>query len=168
MSARLLVAYDGSTAAEAAVATAGRLFAGSRGRLLTIVDVPPGVAGVRAMGFPLDPQMVEQGIEELSREMLDAGREVAARGVAAAENAALTLAPLAAAREAGTWQDILASAGDMDADVIVCGSRGRGGVARSLLGSTSTGVVHHATCPVLVVPGAPAGADDPALIAYDG
>jgi nucleotide-binding universal stress UspA family protein len=38
------------------------------------------------------------------------------------------------------------------ADLLVVGSRGHSGMAAVVLGSVSTGCVHHATCPVVVVP----------------
>lgn len=41
------------------------------------------------------------------------------------------------------------------ADMLVVGTRGRGGFSKLLLGSVSSACVQHATCPVVVVPGNP-------------
>ena len=43
-------------------------------------------------------------------------------------------------------------AANMNADMIVLGSRGSGGFARLALGSVSTQVAHHAPCPVVIIP----------------
>jgi nucleotide-binding universal stress UspA family protein len=47
--------------------------------------------------------------------------------------------------------EIVALAEEIEAGLIVIGSRGQGGIRRALMGSVSDTVVRHAHCPVLVV-----------------
>ena len=54
---------------------------------------------------------------------------------------------------APAWHAILRCADELDASVIVAGSRGRSRMAAALLGSTAQGLLHHAHRPVLVVAG---------------
>ena len=48
-------------------------------------------------------------------------------------------------------EEIVKLAEEIGAGLIVMGSRGRGGIRRSLMGSVSDSVVRHAHCPVMVV-----------------
>lgn len=55
-------------------------------------------------------------------------------------------------REGTPWSEIVASAREWPADLIVIGTHGRSGVTRLVFGSTAEGVTRHAPCPVVVVP----------------
>ncbi len=79
---------------------------------------------------------------------------------AAAERLLRTLVEAVAGESADQVERVLAEspAGQAiiehahDAELIVVGRRGRGTLKSIVLGSVSSYVVHHATCPVLVVP----------------
>jgi nucleotide-binding universal stress UspA family protein len=53
---------------------------------------------------------------------------------------------------------IAKAAREVDADLIVVGTHGHGGIAAAVLGSVARGLCHTADCPVLVVP--PSRADE--------
>jgi len=61
-------------------------------------------------------------------------------------------ATVAVLREGNTAAEILAQAGDMDADLLVIGTHGRSGFERLVLGSVAEKVLRKARCPVLTVP----------------
>ena len=55
--------------------------------------------------------------------------------------------------ETGNPGEVICSvAKDEEVDLLVVGSRGRGTIRRTLMGSVSTYCVHHAHVPVMVVP----------------
>ncbi len=56
-------------------------------------------------------------------------------------------------REGRPAEQIIALAEELDADLVVVGSRGAGRIKRLITGSISEGVVHRASCPVLIVCG---------------
>ncbi|MEA3243534.1 MAG: universal stress protein, partial [Pseudomonadota bacterium] len=51
-----------------------------------------------------------------------------------------------------TAETILKKASELDVDMIVVGSHGRGAMYQLLVGSVSEGILHNSRCPVLVVP----------------
>jgi nucleotide-binding universal stress UspA family protein len=53
-------------------------------------------------------------------------------------------------------EGILAAAADEQADLIVMGTHGRGGLSRLLMGSVAEHVLRKAPCPVLTVKAPPA------------
>ena len=169
MAASLLIAFDGSAAAEAAVRAAAALFPGARATVLTIHEPAVGrVTAFRAGGGLVSPEIVEQSVTGLERELVTEAEAAAAEGVRLAGAMGLAAESAVARRARQPWEPILSTAAEREADVVVCGSRGRGAVARSVLGSTSSSVLHHAERAVLVVPEAETPPDGPALIAYDG
>jgi nucleotide-binding universal stress UspA family protein len=63
---------------------------------------------------------------------------------------------------------IVSLAEELDAGLIVVGSRGLGGIRRALMGSASDSVVRHAHCPVMVVRGQPVVLPTKILLVTDG
>src|ERR1041384_7706171 len=114
MAVRMLIAYDGSTAAAAAVVTAGRLFAQAHGRLLTVIEPTPGPARVEAFTFRLDPAIIRRELDALARQTMDEGRDVAAQGLQTAETVGLTLEPHVVPREGSESETILGEADALD------------------------------------------------------
>ena len=62
-------------------------------------------------------------------------------------------------REGPPWTEIVDSAREWRADLIVIGTHGRSGLTRLVFGSTAEGVTRHAPCPVIVVPPASRSGD---------
>ena len=156
---RVLVATDGSECAGVAI----ELVAGlgwPAGTELHVVEVVPSGAAVFGGPWPpvtaIDTKEVDRAIREQAERNLGA----------AAETLAATGLPVKTVSVTGRAGDTIVSiAEQLDAQLIVVGSRGHGTLETMLLGSVSSEVIDHAHVPVLV---ARRRAIDRIVFAWDG
>jgi nucleotide-binding universal stress UspA family protein len=164
----LLIAFDGSSAASAATRVAGALFPRARAVTLTIHGGTLAYehAGAAAR-IGLTDDVIAGGIAELARADAERAAATAAAGARLAARAGLDAKP-ATATASSPWAEIHAAAERGGADVIVCGTSGRGAFSRAVLGSTSSALLHHANRPVLIVPDGAGDLGGPLVVGYDG
>lgn len=159
----VVVGVDGSPASKVAVDWAAR-DAALRGAALKLVHVltPPAV-----MAFPDVPLPTGylQWQEEAGGKVLDAARETVAEAVGGAH------LEVTSEMLSGPAVPTLAEE-SARAQLIVVGCRGRGALGRALLGSTSTGLAHHASCSVAIIhdqdPLMPHPSKAPVVVGVDG
>ena len=139
----IMLATDGSPAAEKAMETAIELAKALETDLVvtTVWEIPYTTVG-------LAPAPVAGDLAQLGE---DDARKVATEAAARAEEAGVETRTVVL--RGITVQEICAAAEKFDPRFLVIGSHGFGAVRRALFGSVSTGVLHHARCPVLVVRG---------------
>ena len=137
---RIVIGIDGSNVSRVALAW-GLDEARRRGAAVEVIhawQLP------WAVSYPYIPELSHSAVEE------DAGRllneVVDAADTSGVPSVTRVLVCDGAARALLTWAK--------GADLLVVGSRGRGGFDGLLLGSVGQQVLHHAPCPVAVVPDA--------------
>lgn len=151
----ILLSYDGSTDAQAAIERAAQILPGAPTTVLTVwepyVDMLSRT-GAMGMGMGMGSPGTFADAERIDAANEERARRNAAEGAQRATAAGLVAIPLCTGRDGDVAHTILAVAADVDADLVVLGTRGRSGMTSFLLGSVSHGVVQHADRPVLVVP----------------
>lgn len=145
--APVLIAYDGSEYAKAAIAEAGRELGPGRKAIALSVWQP--LDSIPFWGAPVSrvpPELIEEAASEAEK-LAEEGAGLARQAGFDAEAATLEGSPV--------WQMIVQAAEESDAGIIVTGTHGRSGAAYVALGSVATAIAHHAKLPVLIC-GSPA------------
>lgn len=159
----VIVGVDGSPASKVAVDWAAR-DAARRGAAVRLVHVltPPAV-----MAFPEVPMPPGylQWQEEQGQTLLDKATETVRE--AAGDAGTEVTAEMVTGSPVPTLADL-----STEAQMLVVGCRGHGTLARALLGSVSTGLAHHAHCPVAIIhdedPLMPHPSQAPVVVGVDG
>ncbi len=130
--APLVIGFDGSPLSEHAVRRAGALFPGRRAIVTHVGHLALAAEGVElaaAAGLQAEPRTVDAPMSAVVRP------------------------------DSAPWHQLADVAEQAGAAAIVVGARGSGAVRRFLLGSTTSGLLHHVRRPLLVVPEASLGDD---------
>jgi nucleotide-binding universal stress UspA family protein len=160
----IVVGVDGSPPSRVAVDWAAR-DAAARKLPLTLVHV---LGAPTVMTFPKVPMPL--GYLQWQE---DEGRKILNDAMKTVEESTKKTGPIDVDTELVTGPSV-ATLVDLskDAEMVVVGCRGQGALARSLLGSVSTGLVHHAHCPVAIIhdedPLMPHPSKAPVLLGIDG
>jgi nucleotide-binding universal stress UspA family protein len=139
---KVLVAFDGSEGAQAALQAAASIVREAGGQVLLLHALNP---SADATGVFASSQREAVDI------VVQREREALAQHAAAVSPVDTDTRVEVLDRGEDVWRGILRVADEWGADVIATASRRAAGLRGTLVGSVTTGVLQHATVPVLVV-----------------
>jgi nucleotide-binding universal stress UspA family protein len=142
--AGILVGVDGSAHSQRALEWAMNE-AAVRHAPLTVLTIDP-IAVSTWTGRPIRSEADEPDRAEAQQAVQAAADQAAGKLTGDARPASVT----AQAISGNAAEELISRS--PDSDLLVVGSRGSGGFARLILGSVSSQVLHHAQCPVVVIP----------------
>jgi nucleotide-binding universal stress UspA family protein len=141
---RILVPTDGSDAANAGLREAFKL-AKDQGAQIRIVHVVDELIVV-------SPELYGGVCDTITEQLRDAGAAVLARAQSLAREAGVNAeTQLVEAMGGPAGEGVIKAAKDWHADLIVCGTHGRRGLRRIVLGSDAEFIVRHSPVPILLV-----------------
>jgi len=143
--APILICYDGSDDAQRPIDVAADLLGPRRA---IVLDVGPVLTTAESLAAVTSPVMPGAAYEDLNE---DDARQRARAGAEHARHAGFDADARAELAEP-TWESIVDVADEIDAAVIVIGSRGLSGLKEIAEGSLSHEVAEHAGRPVLIAP----------------
>jgi nucleotide-binding universal stress UspA family protein len=163
---RLLLAYDGSPSARAAVAAAAALFPGAEATVVCVYAPAPALEAGALLRTALPDSLVEETLAHLELDRAGAARTTADDGAALAQSSGLQARATVISAQS-TRRTLLDEAGS-GYDVLACGTRGLDPADRILLGSTASSLLHQSPVPLLVAPAGPVALDGPVYAGWDG
>jgi nucleotide-binding universal stress UspA family protein len=151
---RILVPIDGSEHSSRALDVAVQIAKEFHGKLALIhvysVSVTPVIVPEpSAMTPPSALLMTSVETSKVAEAAREVGNRILSDSASKAEAQKVEVEMLL--KEGHTVQEIIKTAKEGDFGLIVIGARGLSHIRVLLLGSTTDGVIHHASCPVLVV-----------------
>jgi nucleotide-binding universal stress UspA family protein len=142
---RILIAYDGSDAARYAIRHAAEVL-GHRRAFVVYVREPLESVAAHLEGHPaLESIRLDLAAED------DAAQALAREGAEIAQQAGFDATAKVISSTDDPADAIVAAADELEAALVVVGSRGRRGLRSMLLGSVSHGVLHKTRRPTLVI-----------------
>jgi nucleotide-binding universal stress UspA family protein len=143
---KLLVAIDLSDNTDTVVTKARDLAEALAAKVWLVHVADPEPAFV---GYDVGPQYERDAVAEKFRKEHAALQAIANAWRAAGIDTTALLV------QGTTVETLLREATDLQADMIIAGSHGKGAMRRLLVGSVSEGLLQNATCPLLIIPARP-------------
>jgi nucleotide-binding universal stress UspA family protein len=151
---KILVAVDGSESSTRAANAALELADKLKAELIILHAVsPPATAyksAIPSLG-PMVPPVPQEEIDEYYSYAKRVAMGIMSQTISDAKKRGVTIKTDVPEGVASVVETIINHAVKENADLIVVGTRGLGGFKKLLIGSVSSGVVTHASCPVLIV-----------------
>lgn len=147
---RILLSVDGSENSNRAFEWYSNNFAKEDDGLLLVHVVEPVNAGIN-YGLATKPALLTEDFSKHVQELVDDGRELGKKFLHRCKGSGIR-ARFVLHIGAKPGEHICRLAREQQIDAIVMGSRGIGKIRRTLLGSVSDYVLHHAALPVMIVP----------------
>ena len=149
---KILLATDGSEDAKLAARNAADLAQKTDSELHVVYVGGEGLYEIPLVDLAtLEPTWIAREYPDLLSDIERTERELLDNEVEQLEAAGGTIITQAHLSTGEAAPEIVVVAEEIDAGLIVMGSRGQGSIRRALLGSVSESVVKHAHCAVLIV-----------------
>ena len=146
---KILVPIDGSEPSFHAARIASNIADKFQSEIIVLyVVVSPSKSEYANLTGLVTPKQIDMIIENAKKESKNWFKRI--EDMVKEENSNIKISPKVILTGVAVYGEVIQYAQQESIDLIVIGTRGRSGIKKLLLGSTASGVVTYANCPVLV------------------